>query len=512
VIRDKFQVEKPFTEGGLVMAKRILLADDSITIQKVISITFASEDYDLTVVGDGEAAIQKARELKPDLVMADVAMPGKTGYEVCSFVKNDPDLKGTPVLLLAGTFEPLNKDEAIKAGADDSIVKPFESQELLDKVRELLSRAAGPEMAAASRAASAPAEVQASDMWEAGDFLTLPDEFEEKKDDGGVDLDFLSSGALFEADDHKELSLPHEAQDFTDLVIHDEELKPIAEPEGNKFEPLSTEHTFDAGFEGFKEEPARPAFDLSAFELKEEPKKTEAFEVESFDLEPFRPEKKDETIIQPWELPVGEAKIEEKEFAEPDLLEIPEEVIDAAPSPFARDDEARHRSFERSFEAPRPIREVMQPETPKAAQFSEEEVAKTLQRAADKVEERLIEDLNLKLGKAESKVAEAIERAAARVEEKLRADLGQKLEKVDSQVARAIENTVARLEERLKSELSIKLEKSLAMPKEQVEAIVARTSKQVVEHVAWEVLPELAERLIKVEINKVKDAFLRSRT
>jgi DNA-binding response OmpR family regulator len=493
------------------MAKRILLADDSITIQKVISITFASEDYDLTVVGDGEAAIQKARELKPDLVMADVAMPGKTGYEVCSFVKNDPGLKGTPVLLLAGTFEPLNKDEAIKAGADDSIVKPFESQELLDKVRELLSRAAGPEMASASRAASAPAEVQASDMWEAGDFLTLPDEFEEKKDDDGADLDFLSSGALFEADEHKELSLPHEAQDFTDLVIHDEELKPIAEPEGHKFEPLSTEHTFDAGFDGFKEEPERPAFDLSAFELKEEPKKSEAFEVESFDLEPFRPEKKEERVIQPWELPVGEAKIEEKEFAEPDLLEIPEEVVDATPSPFARGDEGR-QAFDRPFEAPRPIREVMQPEAAKATPFSEEEVAKALQRAADKVEERLIEDLNLKLGKAESKVAEAIERAAARVEEKLRADLGQKLEKVDSQVARAIENTVARLEERLKSELSIKLEKSLAMPKEQVEAIVARTSKQVVEHVAWEVLPELAERLIKIEINKVKDAFIRSRS
>src|SRR4030066_230858 len=80
--------ENPLSTGGFVMAKRILLADDSITIQKVISITFASEDYDLVVVGDGEAAIQKARDLKPDLIMADGAMPGKTGYEGCSFAKN----------------------------------------------------------------------------------------------------------------------------------------------------------------------------------------------------------------------------------------------------------------------------------------------------------------------------------------------------------------------------------------------------------------------------------------
>ena len=498
------------------MAKRILLADDSITIQKVISITFASEDYDLVVVGDGEAAIRKARELKPDLIMADVAMPGKTGYEVCSFVKNDPDLKETPVLLLAGTFEPLNKDEAIRSGADDSIVKPFESQELLDKVRELLSRSGGPETASAPRSAAAAPEVETNDMWEAGDFLTLPDDFEEKKDDKfGTDLDFLSSGALFEADDHKELSLPHEGEEFTDLVIHDEELKPIEEQEGQKFEPLSTEHTFDVGgFEGFKDEPERSPFDLSAFEVREEPKMTEPFEVESFDLEPFKPEKKEELVVQAWELPVAEARIEEKEFAEPDLLEIPEEVLEAAPPPFARIEETRQQAYERSFEAPRPIREVMAhaPEAPKTPQVSEEEVAKALQRAADKVEERLIEDLNLKLGKAEAKVAEAIERVAARVEEKLRSDLGQKLDRVDSQVAQAIENTVKRLEERLKSELGAKLEKSLAVPREQVEAIISRTSKQVIEHVAWEVLPELAERLIKSEINRVKDAFIKVRS
>jgi DNA-binding response OmpR family regulator len=494
------------------MAKRILLADDSITIQKVISITFASEDYDLTVVGDGEAAIQKARELKPDLIMADVAMPGKTGYEVCTFVKNNPDLKDTPVLLLAGTFEPLNKDAAIRAGADDSIVKPFESQELLDKVRELLSRSGVVEMAVAPKAASAAQEVQTNDMWEAGDFLTLPEDFDEKKDDKSDDLDFLSSGALFEADEHKELSLPHE--DFTDLVIHDEELKPIAEQDGHKFEPLSTEHSFDiGGFDGFKEEPERASFDLSAFELREEPKKMEPFEVESFDLEPFRPAKKEEPVIQPWELPVAEAKIEEKDFAEPDLLEIPEDALEAAPSPFAKVDEPR-QIYERTFEAPRPIREVMAsaPEAPKAPQFSEEEVAKALQRAADKVEARLIEDMNLKLGKAEAKVAEAIERVAARVEEKLRSDLGQKLDRVDSQVAQAIENTVARLESRLKAELGARLEKSLSVPREQIEAIVSKTSKQVIEHVAWEVLPELAERLIKSEINRVKDAFIKVRS
>ena len=481
------------------MAKRILLADDSITIQKVISITFASEDYELVVVGDGDAAIQKARDLKPDLIMADVAMPGRNGYEVCSFVKNDSALRNTPVLLLAGTFEPLNKDEAMKAGADDSIVKPFESQELLDKVRELLSRSGGATTVSAPRVAAAPAtaapEIQTNDMWEAGDFLTLPDEFDSTKDDKGLgaDLDFLSSGALFEAGEHKELSLPHEGDDFTDLVIHDEELKPIAEPEMQKFEPLSAEHSFDTGgFDPFKGEPERPAFDISAFELKEEPKKAQPFELETFDLEPFKPSVKEE--------PVAKATAEEKEFAEPDLLEIPEEVIEAEPS-----------RFERPFEAPRSIREVMAPE-PAGAKLSEEEVAKAVQRAAEKVGERFIEDMSLRLGKAEAKVAEAIERAVMSVEEKLKAEMAQKLSRVDSQVAQAVESAVARLEESLRAELGAKLEKTLAVPKDQVEAIVSKTSRQVIEHVAWEVLPELAERLIKNEINRVKDAFTGTRS
>jgi CheY-like chemotaxis protein len=87
-------------KGGLIMSKKILLADDSVTIQKVISITFASEDYELIIVGDGDAAIKKAKDSTPDLVLADVAMPGKNGYEVSEALKNDPATAAIPVMLL----------------------------------------------------------------------------------------------------------------------------------------------------------------------------------------------------------------------------------------------------------------------------------------------------------------------------------------------------------------------------------------------------------------------------
>lgn len=122
------------------MPKKLLLADDSITIQKVIGITFANEDFALTTVDNGVDAIQTAKRIKPDLILADVVMPGKNGYEVCEYVKHDPELRGTPVLLLAGTFESFEEAEMARVGADGYITKPFESQTLIDRVHELTSR------------------------------------------------------------------------------------------------------------------------------------------------------------------------------------------------------------------------------------------------------------------------------------------------------------------------------------------------------------------------------------
>ncbi len=122
------------------MSKKLLLADDSITIQKVIGITFANEDYELSVVDNGDAALEMARAVRPDLILADVFMPGKNGYELCAAVKKEPALGGVPVLLLTGTFEPFDEKKAEQAGADSWIAKPFESQALIDRVEELLSR------------------------------------------------------------------------------------------------------------------------------------------------------------------------------------------------------------------------------------------------------------------------------------------------------------------------------------------------------------------------------------
>lgn len=116
----------------------MLLADDSITIQKVIGIIFANEDYDLTVVDNGNTALEKAKEIQPDVILVDALMPGKSGYEVCREVRQDDSLKDIPLLLLVGAFEPFDEEKARNSGADDHISKPFESQLLIEKVKKLI--------------------------------------------------------------------------------------------------------------------------------------------------------------------------------------------------------------------------------------------------------------------------------------------------------------------------------------------------------------------------------------
>jgi CheY-like chemotaxis protein len=138
------------------MGKTLLLADDSVTIQKVVGISFASEDITLVTVDNGDDAIARARAVKPDVILADVVMPGKSGYEVCEAIKSDPALRHIPVLLLTGTFEAFDNERASRAGAAGHIAKPFEAQALVERVKRLLA-APPPAPAVAPQAAPAPA-------------------------------------------------------------------------------------------------------------------------------------------------------------------------------------------------------------------------------------------------------------------------------------------------------------------------------------------------------------------
>lgn len=122
------------------MPKTLLLADDSVTIQRVIELTFAHEDVRVISVSDGRRAVQWLEGEWPDIVLADVDVPEIDGYELTRHIKSSPRLKDVPVLLLAGAFEPVDQDRVRSVGSDGVLVKPFEPQQLVSRVKALLER------------------------------------------------------------------------------------------------------------------------------------------------------------------------------------------------------------------------------------------------------------------------------------------------------------------------------------------------------------------------------------
>ncbi len=120
------------------MTARILVADDSVTMQKVVELTFSKEDFVLIQARSGEEAIRTAKEVRPDLVLLDLVLPDKNGYEVCAALRAEPALRAVPIILLTGTFEHFDQEQGTRAGANDFVTKPFESQVLISKVKQLL--------------------------------------------------------------------------------------------------------------------------------------------------------------------------------------------------------------------------------------------------------------------------------------------------------------------------------------------------------------------------------------
>jgi len=119
------------------LARKILLADDSVTAQNMGRKILADAGYEVIAVNNGSAALKKIAELKPDLVILDVYMPGYSGLEVCQRLKESQETARIPVLLSVGKLEPFKPEEAQRVRADAFIVKPFEASELLSALSKL---------------------------------------------------------------------------------------------------------------------------------------------------------------------------------------------------------------------------------------------------------------------------------------------------------------------------------------------------------------------------------------
>jgi CheY-like chemotaxis protein len=123
------------------MTRKLLVADDSVTIQKVVGLAFADEDVVIEAVSRGDEALERAKQIKPDIILADIFMPGLNGYAVCESIKSDPELRHIPVVLMVGSFEPFDSDEAGRVKSDACLTKPFDTNELVQTVRSLTPEA-----------------------------------------------------------------------------------------------------------------------------------------------------------------------------------------------------------------------------------------------------------------------------------------------------------------------------------------------------------------------------------
>lgn len=148
------------------MSRKLLLADDSITIQKVVELVLSEEDFQIKAVNNGNDALSQVEVFNPDIVLADIEMPGVNGYQLCDKIKKNSATAHISVLLLAGAFEPLDEDLARNVGADDYIVKPFESQELISKINAVLTASGAVSGAAVAEVPAAEVSGEAAEVHE----------------------------------------------------------------------------------------------------------------------------------------------------------------------------------------------------------------------------------------------------------------------------------------------------------------------------------------------------------
>ncbi len=212
------------------MSRTILLADDSLTIQKVVELTFADTEYEVVSLSSGDDLLQKLDEVSPDLVICDIIMPGRDGYEVCQEIKSDPATLHIPVILLSGTFEPFDRDRALAAGCSEIITKPFEARKLVETVEKLLAGEATTGAPAVEVATATSRETQAStdpDMQTLESIPAYVDEAipaaAETTDSAGLpesSLDFTDTGfaemeeAAVRQREQRETGIPDEGLDF----------------------------------------------------------------------------------------------------------------------------------------------------------------------------------------------------------------------------------------------------------------------------------------------------------
>lgn len=446
------------------MSKRkLLLADDSITIQKVVNLTFADEGIEVIAVGDGDSAMRKFDEFMPDLVMADVNMPGLNGYEVCRIIKQTEETHNIPVILLVGSFEPFDETEAKDAGADDFLTKPFQSiRQLVNKVTDLLNqRGSVSEMPPSEISGEAETEPPVDSFAETLKFESQPDlpsEFDDRQEetssefgDAGMDDEMIETSPAnhyvsASSSDYQAASLidysktqPLNAEDLKDININADENTARETQETVENQELAAETPERAEPATFDEE-ARKLDEYSTYDEPETeenppvisetepqidyylPTGEEEFEKQISDADTLEPEVSYSTQ-QPREADFSQTEtVDETETAVEEISETEE-----APSSIEENETA---DFDQT-----PVFDHSEPETSEES----EEVQETSETETDFVEERqTAETVEESETEEQETLAESETEAAAESFEETESDL---IENVETEEPETVSET-----------------------------------------------------------------------
>ncbi|MDA8423458.1 MAG: response regulator [Nitrospiraceae bacterium] len=396
------------------MPVKILLADKSITIQKVVEMLFSGRDYEVACVSDGDTALNEAARVVPDVVLVDVDLPRVDGYSLAARLKQTPELARTPVILMMSRDDTYDAAKGKQAGILDHIAKPFESQELIGKVKKALA-AAPPRLAEPAPAAPAPPRPAAFPppaKPAAGPKQAAPSDIFE---------------IIQEAPTHEELSR------MTASPAEEESVYEV-EPEVEEVEESPAQESATALPIGAKAvEEMREGLGLT--ESAEEPR-PEIVSFEDFDLAMETPPK----------------------------TALPSAPKPAAPAPAAP-------------QQPKPAGAPAQPPTvpePELRKIVEETVARMAKQAFEKIPAP--QTAVLPEGELRSMAEKTLSKMAADVFKDMPPPPIPKIS--DDTVRRGLEEAVSK--------------------------IAREIARDVIERVAWEVIPPLAEQLIKAEIERLK--------
>ena len=523
------------------MPKKILLADDSVTIQKVVELTFSEGDYQVSCVSNGKQAIEHLDKDRPDILLCDIIMPEMSGYDVAEYIKKNPKYSAIPVILLTGTFEPFDEERAMKTGAETYVTKPFDSKMLIDKVESLLAKKVkveNVEQVAPATVFQAREEYEikgaisdeaVEKLKEADNVPAVEESFPEIQEipkdvpyeTSGIEADFIPS-----SDEILETELPSSEAEQTvissEVLPSFESLESVVEPpmgevsQGDFPPPVSEEMPL--------EENLQPEESVEHPEV-EGPAENEPLQQEV--EEELKVESKEELF----EAPAQFEKVEPPSFEE-GTVEIPEELGEEISEETEKPSEVEDFNFkevikESISENLIDLGEEKEEAIPEfgVPSFAEEE-SKEPEIVSDlneqvmmikEEQEKLKEEKESEIPQEEPPSLEKIEEEESKLEgfEETPIQEEQISEEVPSQ-QEAFENEPQLskeehfVEEEVKEEVSPvvtpqpQVEISEEMIEEIVRKVISEMAPSIIKDIAWEVIPELANTIIKKRIEELE--------